>query len=280
MSENNFFICHECGGDDHLVFREEDKEEELICEYCKGVSAECLVDGRPCCQSCKLNRKSQAKSPAGSIRSDGKAKTVAVAVIAGSFADQLKHGIKGKLMRAENSSNDPDAPSVPAIVHKRGESAVTADLLKGHNFLQKYVNGVFSELVLLYSSKNDGFSSEVFHKKCEDSKNGLIIIVSLIHGLQVAAFSWKGIRKGMPQCNDSQLGGAVIRGNSFEMTKFRSSTIFNLKEGIKFSNENDLYINFDEKEKSICNFAEQLRGSSSWTNEIDEIKAYRLLEIE
>ena len=81
--------------------------------------------------------------PAGSIRSEGKAKTVAVDVISDSFADQLKHGMKGALMRAGNSYNDRDVPFIPAIVYKRGESAVTVDLLKGHNLLHKYVNGVF-----------------------------------------------------------------------------------------------------------------------------------------
>jgi hypothetical protein len=275
MADFYFFVCPECGVDDHSLF-EEDKIEETICDYCKDAPAECLIDGRPCCQSCKLNSRSKAKSPAGSIRSDGKAKQVSV--IAGSFADQLKHGIKSKLKATD--SHDTETPSVPAIVHKRGESAVTADLLKGHSFLQKYVNGLFSELVLLYSSKNEGISISAFKNKCEDSKNGLIVIVSLRQGLQVAAFSWKGIRKGMANINDSQLGGAIIRGNSFDMFKFRSNTIFNLPEGIKFSNENDLYINFMELEKSICNFAEQLRGNANWTNDIDEIKAYRLLEAE
>lgn len=275
---SDFFVCPDCGEDEYRVFREEDKVEETICEYCKHAGAECLLEGKPSCASCKMNRKTQIKSPAGSYRSDSSLSKPTKA-IANSFAEQLKHGIKSKISLREDF-NDSEVPSSPAIVHKRGESAVPADLLKGHHFLQKYVSGHVAELVLLYNSQQHGMSSAAFHSKCDDSKNGLIVIVSLTHGMQIAGFTWKGIRKGTGNANDTQLGGAVIKDGSFELFKFKNNIVFNVAEGIKFSSESDLYINFDDKSKCLCNFVAQFRGNSSWTEDIEDIKAYRLLAAE
>ena len=276
MSE--FFVCPDCGEDEYRILREEDKVEETICEYCKHAGAECLVDGRPSCVSCKMNRKTQVKSPAGSFRSDN-SRSKPTKVIASSFAEQLKHGIKSRIPNRKDSA-EYETPSIPAIVHKRGESGIPADLLKGHSFLQRYVNGNGAELVMLYNSKVDGMSSVAFHGKCDDSKNGLIIIVALTQGVQIAAFSWKGIRRGIGNSNDSQLGGAIIRGNTFELSKFKNNIIYYVAEGIKFSSESDLYLNFDDKDKCICNFIDQFRGNNAWTENIEEIKAYRLLVAE
>ena len=213
-----------------------------------------------------MNRKTQNKSPAGSIRSD-------------------HDSFKGT---AQRSSIEPPKPasskniaiqlkkSLEMHVHKRGDSAVSVEFFKAHKFLQKYITNNFNEISCIFNTTNDGFNSAAFHSKCDDCKNGIIVIISLTLDYEIAAFSWKGIRKGISQFNDSQMGGAIIKNNSFEFVAFKDNIVYSLQEGIRFSSENDLYLNFDDKDKSICNFDQKLKRNQLWTSFIQEISVYRL----
>jgi hypothetical protein len=262
----DFLICDECDKGDLRVFPEETKVEEYICQLCKYGEAECLVDGLPACVGCKMNKRNQNKSPAGSIRSDN------------GSTNALKRRLLEPPLKTLASKNIADQlkKSLEIHVHKRGDSSVAVEFYKAHKFLQKYTAGNLQELVCLYSSKNEGFASNQFHKKCDDSKSGLIVIIKLTLGYEIAAFSWKGIRKGMTQANDPQMGGGFIRSNTFDLVPFKDNVIYSLPEGIRFSSDNDLYLNFDDKERSLCNFDPRLKGNQLWTSYIEEVSAYRL----
>lgn len=263
---SDFLVCEQCSKGDISIFQEEYKIEEHICVFCRHGEAECLVDGLPTCVPCKMNKKIKHKSPAGSIQSDN-----------GSYKSPPK-----------KRQNDPEKSIIPKNIadrliecldiynHKRGDSSVAVEFYKAHKFLQKYVSNNHSELVILYNTKSDGFKGNIFHARCDDCKNGLIIIVSLTLGYEIAAFTWKGIRRGMPQGNDSQMGGAIIRNGTFELIPLKDNIIYSMPEGIRFSSENDLYLNFDVKEKSLCNFDERLKGNATWTTYIEKISVYKL----
>ena len=76
------------------------------------------------------------------------------------------------------------------------------------------------------------------------------------------------------------MGGAIIRNNSFEFVAFKDSFVYSLPEGIRFSSQSDLYLNFDDKSKSICNFDPRLKGNAHWHSEIEEISVYKLQIVE
>ncbi|OMJ83877.1 hypothetical protein SteCoe_15104 [Stentor coeruleus] len=268
---NDFLVCDECNKGEINFLQEENKIEEYICIFCKHGEAECLVDGQPTCVTCKMNKKNQHKSPAGSIRSNNSSSKQSVpkkrqpetpkSGVPKNMADQLKQ-------------------CIDICNHKRGDSSVSVEFFKAHKFLQKYTNHNFNELVLLYKTINDGFKASTFHTRCDDCKNGLVIIVSLSLGYEIGAFTWKGIRKGIPQANDPQMGGAFIRADSFEFVPFKDNIVFSLQEGIRFGSDNDLYLNFDAKEKSICNFDPRLKGNTMWTTYIENVSVYKLQVLE
>ncbi|OMJ65123.1 hypothetical protein SteCoe_39181 [Stentor coeruleus] len=264
---SDFLVCEECNKGDDSIFQEEYKIEEHICVFCRYGEAECLVDGQPTCVPCKMNNKIENKSSAGSINSDrGSYKsspkkhqnvTINKSVIPKNIADQLKQ-------------------CIDIYNHKRGDSSVAVEFYKAHKFLQKYISNNHSELVVLYNTKSDGFKGDTFHSRCDDCKNGLIIIISLTLGYEIAGFTWKGIRRGIPQINDLQMGGAIIKNDSFEIIPFKDNLVYSVPEGIKFSSENDLYFNFDAKEKSLCNFDMRLKGNSIWGTYIEKVLVYKL----
>lgn len=267
---SDFLICEECDNGTYNVNSEENKVEEYLCVFCKFDSeAECLVDGQPSCVNCKMNRKSQHKSPCGSIRSDSGSVKGVKAIAA---RDSLKvpgKSIVGSLIRGMEMHG-----------HKRGDSSVSVECFKAHKFLQKYTTNNLNELVCLYNSVTDGISASAFHAKCDDCKHGIIVIIKLTLGYEIAGFSWKGIRKGISQVNDSQMGGVVIKNNSFEFSQFQDKMIYSLPEGIRFSTENDLYLNFDDMAKSLCGFDPRLKSNQLWTTYIEKITAYKLHIVE
>lgn len=73
----------------------------------------------------------------------------------------------------------------------------------------------------LYDSRKDGISAAAFHKHCDDSKGGIILIIMLKQGYSIVGFSWKGIRKGIRESSDVQVGGAIIRGKEIEFVNMR-----------------------------------------------------------
>ena len=259
------FICEECDNGTYNLQTDETKAEELTCSFCSS-EADCLLEGKAACVNCKMNRRARHKSPAGSFLSDhdshrGVKKTIVLDTLkppGSTIASALLKGME-------------------AHGHKRGDSSVPVEHFRAHKFLQKYIVGDFAELVCLYNTKSHGMNAAAFHGKCDDCKHGLIVIVKLTLGYQIAAFTWKGIRKGISQANDSQMGGAIIKNNNFEFVSFRDKLVYSVPEGIRFSTENDLYLNFDDKERSLCGFDQRLRGSQQWTTYIDEISVYKLL---
>ncbi|CAG9317016.1 unnamed protein product [Blepharisma stoltei] len=286
----DLLICKECDKGNLPLYAHEEKTEEYMCVYCQyEMEAECLVDGQPCCVECKMNRKSQMKSPAGSIRSE-KFET-----------GSTRMGGPGSTFGGDRSTartvtNIEDAPkstprgtpgfidnvgkSLDKLIHRRADSNLSAEHFKAHRFLQKYIAHNFNELTCLYDSRNDGRSSVAFHRKCDDSKGGIIMIITLSLGYEIAAWSWKGIRKGCTQNSDVQMGGAIIQNNSFDFCSFADQVIINEPEGIRFSSESDLYMNFDYLERSVCNFDKRLKGNARWTTYIEEISVYKLQIIE
>jgi hypothetical protein len=265
---SDFLICDECDKGDYKIYHEENKVEEYICSYCVESEAECLVDGQPACVGCKMNKKTQNKSPADSIRSDQgsyKGNTSRISIEHSNLKPTATKNISDQLKK-----------NLEMHIHKRGDSTVPVEYYKAHKFLQKYITNNFNELLCIYNTTNDGFNPSSFHSKCDDCKNGIIIIISLSLEYEIAAFSWKGIRRGIIQASDNQMGGALIRQNSFEFVPFKDNIVYNLPEGIRFSSDNDLYLNFNEKEKSICNFDPRSKVNQLWTSNILEISVYRL----
>ncbi|OMJ92650.1 hypothetical protein SteCoe_4523 [Stentor coeruleus] len=267
---SDFLVCDECNKGEISIFQEENKIEEYICIFCKHGEAECLVDGQPTCVTCKMNKKNQQKSPSGSIRSNNSSK------------QSIPKRRQTEALKSEVPKNMADQlkQCIDIYNHKRGDSSVSVEFFKAHKFLQKYINHNFNELVVLYTTKNDGFKGSTFHARCDDCKNGLIIIISLTLGYEIGAFTWKGIRKGISQANDSQMGGVFIKPDLFELVPFKDNSVFSLQEGIRFSSDNDLYLNFDVKEKSICNFDPRLKGNAMWTTYIENISIYKLQILE
>ena len=174
-----FLVCDECDKGDYKIYHEDDKVEEYLCVYCKYESeAECLVDGQPACVTCKMNKKSQNKSPAGSIRSNPDSHKVAKPK---TFLEPTKPEPTKNIVNQLKKGMD-------VYSHKRGDSTVSVEYYKAHKFLQKYITHNFHELVCLYNSKNDQLTSTAFHNKCDDCKLGIIIII-MLDGYEIAAFS-------------------------------------------------------------------------------------------
>ena len=261
----DYFICEECDNGTYNLQTEEIKQEELTCVFCSS-DAEILFEGQPSCVNCKMNRRAHHKSPAGSFRSDHESTPTLKRPTVRDILKPPSMTIANTLMRGMEIHG-----------HKRGDSTVPVEHFRAHKFLQKYITGSLAELACLYSTRSDGMSGAVFHEKCDDCKHGLIVIVSLSLGYQIAAFTWKGIRKGISQANDSQMGGAIIKNNHFEFVSFKDKLVYSVPEGIRFSTENDLYLNFDDKDKSLCGFDQRLQGTQMWTTYIDEISVFKLL---
>ena len=278
-------ICEGCDTGRLLIRPDEAKEEENYCAYCPadGTRAECLFQGKPACVNCKINKKSQTKSPAGSIRSER------VEPPQTNWLAQLKNkkdsrtgSADGSLSpgRSRTSGAQLHATMITAALdralHSRNSSQVSSEFLKANAFLLKYVGKQKQELVPLYDSIQDGLSAHAFHSKCDDSKDGIIVILSLAPGYEVAGFSWKGIRKGCPENSDVQAGGAIIRHSHFEFVVFSDNFVINEPEGIRFSRKSDLYVNFDQLTSSVCNFDKKLANNPLWTDWISSIKVYKL----
>lgn len=281
-------ICERCDERKLPIYPEEHKEEETHCSYCPHNSrmfAECLVKGKPSCANCKINQKSQTKSPASSLRSGA---------IEFPGTNRFNQVSDKRSMQSGGSYDEFNTPlkspsSISAMqeittkieksfqsIHSRRSSQVQTEFLKANNFLTKYVSGSFHELTVLYDSQRDAYSSNTFHAKCDDSKGGIIIVISLGGGYEIAAFSWKGIRKGCPENSDVQIGGAIIKNNDFEFHNFQDQFVINEPEGVRFSRKSDLYLNFDNISASICNFDKKLANNPNWTNWIQEISVYKL----
>ncbi|OMJ89256.1 hypothetical protein SteCoe_8644 [Stentor coeruleus] len=260
-------VCEECyiGDITKGKLSEDGKAEEYTCLFCNNGEAECLYQGKPSCISCKSNKKNKDKSPATSIRSDsgsrkGNFNTVkdfSRPVPPQSIAEQFKKIIE-------------------INTHRRGDSSVSVQFYKAHKFLQKYTSNCFNEILCLYNSKRDGMKSTTFHEKCDECKYGIIMILRLCTGYEIAGFTWKGIKKGNFQINDSQMGGAFIRDTKFELVPFKDNIVYSLPEGIRFSSENDLYVNFDDISKCLCTFDSRLKGNQIWSSYIEEISVYKL----
>ncbi|OMJ89483.1 hypothetical protein SteCoe_8386 [Stentor coeruleus] len=263
---NEFLVCNECSKGEMTLFQEENKEEEYICVFCNHGEAEYLIDGQPGCIECKHNKKNKHRSSASSLRSE---KDIIQTSPTKLTAVHEKSGVP-------NNIAEQLKLCMEICNHRPGDSTVSVEMYKAHKFLQKYISKSQNELIALYNTKNDGFSAMAFHSRCDDCKNGLIIILSLNLGYEIAAFTWKGIRKNISKTNDSQMGGAFINSNSFELVPFNDSTVFSLAEGIRFGADNSLYLNFDVKEKSLCNFDPRLKDNLLWTSYIVEITIYKL----
>lgn len=196
----DLLICKECDKGNLPLYAHEEKTEEYRCVYCQyEMEAECLVDGQPACVECKMNRKSQIKSPAGSIRSE---RLESGSVRMGGSNSNLDRA--SNIDRGSNRGGE-DPPirtprgtagfinnvekSLEKLVHRRVDSSVSPEYYKAHRFLQKYITNNFNELTCLYDWKNDEKTSAAFHRKCDDSKGGIILIISLSLGYEIAAFS-------------------------------------------------------------------------------------------
>ena len=250
----NRHVCKHCEDSQIFICYDEHKEEELSCSFCPQPS-ECLYKGKSCCVSCRGHQLTQSRSRQGSIRSD-KLNT---------------------LNRITPSSDNDSMISHSSIYHSptnKAEKQVSTEFVKAHNFLQKYLRN--SDMVSLYDSRKDGYSSRAFHSKCEDSKGGLIILIVLKIGYAVAGFTWKGIRRSCKESLDVQAGGAIIKENAIDFVSFSDQVVFNENEGIRFSRASDLYINFDDLESSICKFDRKLAHKDGWTSWIKCILAYKL----
>lgn len=264
MSE--FLVCNECSKGEMTLFPEENKEEEYICVFCNHGEAEYLIDGQPGCIECKHNKKNKLRSPASSLRSS----------IDNNQTSPTKFPTVHEKPGVPKNMAEQLKLCMEICNHKTGDSSVSVEMYKAHKFLQKYIAKSDNELISLYNSKNDMWSARNFHSRCDDCKNGLIIIISLNLGYEIAAFTWKGIRKNISKTNDSQMGGAFINNNSFELVPFNDNTVFSLAEGIRFGADNSLYLNFDVKGKSLCNFDPRLKDNSLWSSYIIEITVYKL----
>ena len=279
-------ICEYCDERKLPTFSEDFKREEMLCVYCpknEEMEASCLFKGKPCCTNCKTCHKSLTKSPKGSIRSErldvpqrGFAPERRATLTRNSFEDTNSPFISPNSMTGAHEYAYKIEQTLSRALHSRTSSQVNTEFLKAHTFLTKYVNNCFNEITPLYDSHVDGYNSITFHQKCDDSKGGMIIIISFGALYEIAAFTWKGIRKGCVESTDVQVGGAIIKDNEFEFVNFYDQFVINEPEGIRFSRKSDLYINFDDISRSVCNFDKKLANSPNWASTIQEISVYKL----
>ena len=276
-------ICEHCDNRTLSQHKEENKTGELACLYCpvEEMPAIGLFQGKPCCINCKINQRSQTISPSGSIRSE----RVDLVSVKTSIQIEKKAAYVGRScedLAGAFRSHNPIAGAKPVSnstlkYHDQGSfSQVNTEFLKANAFLLRYVSKSCTLPAPLYDSSVDGFSARVFHSKCDESKAGIIIIVSLGSGYEIAAFSWKGNRKWCVENSDVQLGGAKITDGQFEFVSFQDQFIINEAEGIRFSRMSDLYLNLDNIHMSVCNFDRKLASNPRWTSWIHDITVYKL----
>lgn len=269
----DYLICADCDDGKLPRFADEEKYEETMCAYCQfEMEAECLVDGRPACIDCKMNKKSQMKSPAGSVRSDNKSTISGISSTRHERRDSKVSNYRYPLTTTHEFAQKVERVLAP---YKRGDSNVPPESVKANIFLQKYTSDRFQDLVHLYNTHNDGYSGSSFHGKV-DNKGGIIIIILLASGYEIGAYSWKGIKKGKHEENDVQSGGVIIKNGAYEFVSFPDQYVINEPEGVRFSRSSSLYLNFDDLEESVCNFDKNLAGNEAWTRLIREISVYRL----
>ena len=301
-------ICEECNTGNLPTVPEEGKVEEEVCGYCNEAPAEALVDGRPSCVGCKTNRKNRSPVPSvlseqrnfeGSQGSRGDDDSInktppeirAKERAPRSLVAPLPLG-EDAVRRGEKSATKPPKPSgfeeiaartpLSARSYSRPDTSppvfpegpVPLEQFQAKRFLNNYLNSRIEPTDVLYNTMNDGQTATAFHAKL-DNRGGFIIIIDLILGFKIGAYTVKGLRTNQREITDSQSGGVVIRDGNFELIPWPECLILYEKEGIRFNRNSALYLNFDDLKRSQCSYLPDSE-LKQWTSKIEEITAYRL----
>jgi len=295
-------ICEECNTGNLPTVPEEGKVEEEVCGYCNEAPAEALVDGRPSCVGCKTNRKNRSPVPSllseqrnfeGSQGSRGdddsinktppeiRAKERAPRTLVPSMQLDTLEKSAGKppkpsgfdeasrtpLSARSYSRNDTSPLSFP-------EGPVPLEQFKAKRFLNNYLSGRIEASDILYNTMNDGQTATAFHAKL-DNRGGFMVIIDLILGFKIGAYTVKGLRTNTREVPDSQSGGVVLRDGSFDLVPWQDGVVLYEKEGIRFNRSSALYLNFDDLKRSQCSYLPD-PDLKLWTSKIEEITVYRL----
>ena len=300
-------ICEECNTGNLPTVPEEDKVEEDMCGYCTEAPAEALVDGRPACVGCKTNRKNRSPVPSllseqrnfeGSQGSRGDddsmnktppeirarergPRTLGPSYPLGLSEEGLRRNDKSAVKPPKPGGYEEPANRTPlsARSYGRGESSpyegpVPLEQFKAKRFLNNYLGGRTETNDILYNTMNDGQTAAAFHSKL-DNRGGFMIIIDLIVGFKIGAYTVKGLRTNQREMVDTQSGGVIIREGTYDLIPWSDGMILYEKEGIRFNRSSSLYLNFDDLRRSQCSYLPD-PDLKQWTSKIEEITVYRL----
>jgi hypothetical protein len=108
-----------------------------------------------------------------------------------SLQDQVDMSIPKFLKMIKTSSDKDSATAIPSTIKAIPSTIETilplpeSTILKNEHMpsLQKWISKKFTKFELLYRGSRDGFSSEVFHSRCDNKKGPTVtVIVSQKHG--------------------------------------------------------------------------------------------------
>eukprot|EP00359_Climacostomum_virens_P001010 CAMPEP_0204897790 /NCGR_PEP_ID=MMETSP1397-20131031/929_1 /ASSEMBLY_ACC=CAM_ASM_000891 /TAXON_ID=49980 /ORGANISM="Climacostomum Climacostomum virens, Strain Stock W-24" /LENGTH=223 /DNA_ID=CAMNT_0052065567 /DNA_START=101 /DNA_END=769 /DNA_ORIENTATION=+ len=219
---------------------EDDKTEEYLCFYCHfEVEAECLVDGKPSCIECKTNKLNQVRSPGSSVRSERIDPPLMLVTQPSSTTSKRKNATSDWNMHRPTTSRAGDSAT-----HTRSSSNVPMEQLKAHKFLMRYVNHDFRQITCLYDSDRDGVSSSIFHSRV-DNKGGFIMVIKFDDAIEIAGYTWKGVRPNVNELHDLQSGGAVVNHFDFKLVSLADTYVINTPTGFQLTRSGDLVINLD-----------------------------------
>ena len=178
--------------------------------------------------------------------------------------------VRTPISARERSATRTD--STPAGVHP--DTHVPIEQFKAHRFLTNYISNRIDPSDLLYNTMKDGENSSAFHSKL-DNKGGFIIIIDLILGFKIGAYTSKGLRTNQKEVYDSQSGGVVIRGSAFDILAWQDGVVVYEKEGVRFNRSTSLFLNFDDLKRASCSFLPD-PDIKNWPSKIEEINVYKI----